>query len=135
MGSDEEIGLASGAPMSTAHRRWRRTLLAVSFTQKLSSNRARDEPSAPAPPPLSFARGSAALLTGSKVNALLLFVPIAFLVRGDAAVFGLACLALLPLAALLGDATEVRRTTEEEEARLRCSTSYSWEEDASASAT
>ena len=104
----EEIGLATGAPMSAARRRWRRALLVVSTTAYLERKGHGGAAAADgdAPAPVSFARGSALLLFGSKINLLLLFVPVAFAADGDAAVFSFACLALLPLAALLGEATE-----------------------------
>ena len=62
------------------------------------------------PHPLSFTDGSKALLMGNKLNLLLVFVLLAFVAvasgASDGLVFSLSCLGLLPLANLLGEATE-----------------------------
>jgi Ca2+:H+ antiporter len=69
----------------------------------------------PHPPPAadgvgSFFKGSYTMLTGNRLYILLLFVPIALVseefFESEAIIFSLCCFAILPLAALLGDATE-----------------------------
>ena len=58
----------------------------------------------------SFLDGSKHMFLGNKLYLLLVFVPLAFLSEhlewADATIFGIACLAILPLAGLLGEATE-----------------------------
>lgn len=58
----------------------------------------------------SFFKGSYTMLTGNRLYILLLFVPIAMVseefFESEAIIFSLCCFAILPLAALLGDATE-----------------------------
>lgn len=84
-------------------RRWKSTLLVARFANILLNHRKK-------PKPLSFIEGSKALLFSSKLNLLLVFLPIALGAgvtgAGDGPVFALSCLALLPLAYLLGEATE-----------------------------
>ena len=59
---------------------------------------------------LSFVGGSVEMFRANKLYLLLLLVPVSafseHLGFGDGAIFSLACVAILPLAALLGDATE-----------------------------
>ena len=100
--SEEGLSLQSGQPMSASRRRWRRALLAVSTARAFHPKHQKhyDEK------PLGMGRGSVALLLGSKMNIFLLLIPVVYCVKSDAMIFTLACLALLPLAALLGDATE-----------------------------
>ena len=68
------------------------------------------EPLRLAKPIPAFLDGSKRMFLGNKLYTLLVFVPLAFLAEhlefSDAAIFGMACLAILPLAGLLGEATE-----------------------------
>jgi len=68
------------------------------------------EPLRVAKPIPAFLEGSKRMFTGNKLYLLLAFVPLAFLSEhlewSDATIFGIACLAILPLAGMLGDATE-----------------------------
>ena len=69
------------------------------------------QPEAPKEPgELSFVGGSKEMFTANKLYFLLVFVPVAAvspqLGLSDGAIFSLSCIAILPLAALLGDATE-----------------------------
>ena len=63
----------------------------------------------PAGPP-AFVDGSLKMFKANKIYALLVFVPLAIMAEfaeaPEYAIFFLACLAILPLAGLLGDATE-----------------------------
>ncbi|KAG8463015.1 hypothetical protein KFE25_001788 [Diacronema lutheri] len=67
---------------------------------------AHHEP-APIPP---FLVGSWKMFTATKINLMLVFLPLGIAAEllewSDGAIFGLNCLAILPLAKLLGDATE-----------------------------
>lgn len=60
--------------------------------------------------PLPFLTGSWKMLTGSHLNWLLVFLPVGVAAEvfkwSEGAIFGFNCLAILPLAKLLGDATE-----------------------------
>jgi hypothetical protein len=57
-----------------------------------------------------FHVGSWRMFTASKINLMLVFLPIGIAAEllewSDGAIFGLNCMAILPLAKLLGDATE-----------------------------
>ena len=68
------------------------------------------EPLRIAKPIPSFLDGSKHMFASNKLYLLLAFVPLAFLSEhlewAPATVFGIACLAILPLAGLLGEATE-----------------------------
>ena len=68
------------------------------------------EPLKVAKPIPAFLDGSKRTFTSNKLYLLLAFVPLAFLSEhlewADATIFGIACLAILPLAGLLGEATE-----------------------------
>ena len=68
------------------------------------------EPLRLAKPIPAFLDGSKRMFLGNKLYTLLVFVPLAFLAEhlefSDATIFGMACLAILPLAGLLGEATE-----------------------------
>ena len=68
------------------------------------------EPLRIAKPIPAFLDGSKRMFAGNKLYLLLAFVPLAFLSEhlewAPATIFGIACLAILPLAGLLGEATE-----------------------------
>ena len=72
------------------------------------------EPLRLAKPIPEFLDGSKRMFFGNKLYLLLAFVPLAFVAEhlefSDAAIFGMACLAILPLAGLLGEATEQAET-------------------------
>lgn len=80
-------------------RKWRKKLLYLAAHTRLLENRGE--------PPKGWLSGSKILLFGSKLNALLLLaIVIPLCLRNKSITFILACLVLLPLAALLGDVTE-----------------------------
>lgn len=74
----------------------RRTLTVVDVVERVS--------------PPSFLEGSRRMICSSYLNLLLLFLPLGVVAEmkdwSDGLVFGLNCIAILPLAKLLGDATE-----------------------------
>lgn len=95
-----------------ARARWRKHLLVVSAMVKVRkgiSPRAMAIEAQMEHRP-SFLGASWCLLTGSWLNVLLLVAPLAlcapFIGFSDALIFALTCLSILPLASLLGDATE-----------------------------
>jgi len=84
---------------STVRRKWRKKLLYLAACTRLIGQHRE--------PPKGWVDGSKAMLLGSKMNVLLVFGVATPVVRGQAALtFSFACLALLPLAALLGEVTE-----------------------------
>jgi Ca2+:H+ antiporter len=75
------------------------------FTIKKEGGHAEEKKPIP-----SFLRGSWIMFTNTKINLMLVFLPLGISAEllgwSDGAIFGLNCLAILPLAKLLGDATE-----------------------------
>ena len=96
--SSEELGLKSERGTSSMVTK-RAGLVAVRSVTP--------SPDSTAPP---FVAGSMQMLTGNKIYWLMIFVPLAILAEslgaGQGTIFALCCLAILPLAGLLGDATE-----------------------------
>ena len=105
----EKAALTGTGPVlhsqASYRKKWRKSLLVARFTTILLNQKKEFVPH-----PLSFAEGSKALLFGNRLNILLVFVPLAIAsaVTGgsDGLVFSLSCIGLLPLANLLGEATE-----------------------------
>mmetsp|Transcript_39714 Transcript_39714/g.92028 ORF Transcript_39714/g.92028 Transcript_39714/m.92028 type:complete len:493 (-) Transcript_39714:298-1776(-) len=90
---------ASGEPADVKSQSFRRHTLNTMTVQTAST---KEIP--------SFLVGSWRMFTATKINLMLVFLPLGvaaeLLAWSDGAIFGLNCLAILPLAKLLGDATE-----------------------------